>query len=60
MGKKDLRFLSTGLNFNYSPKKSDQGKHGITGNIYWVQRFPSTIQKARREITGNVNYSYAF
>ena len=59
-GQKGSPVLSTGLNFNYSPKKSDQGKHSIMGNIYWVQRFQSTIQKARREITVNVNYSYAF
>ena len=52
--------LSTGLNFSYSPKKAEQGKHMITANLGWVQRFRSAIQSQRREITGTLNYSYAF
>jgi hypothetical protein len=52
--------LSTGLNLNYSPKNTDQGKHNITASLNWVQRFRSAMNDSRRELTGTVNYSYAF
>ena len=52
--------LSTGMNINWSGRKSSEGKHGITSNITWVQRFRSTVQAGRREITATVNYSYSF
>ncbi len=52
--------LSTGLNINYSPGKSETGRHNVTGGISWVQRFRSEIRNSRREITGSLNYSYTF
>ena len=52
--------LSTGLSVNWSAGNKVNGKHNITSNITWVQRFRSEIRKGRREITATVNYSYAF
>lgn len=53
--------MSTGLNFYYSPKKTQDGKHSINFNLTWLQRFPSAIQKQKRsEFTGNLNYSFTF
>jgi hypothetical protein len=52
--------LSTSLNLNYSPKNTDQGKHNVTASLNWVQRFRSVLNSSRRELTGTINYSYAF
>lgn len=52
--------LSTGLNLGWTAGKKEQGKHSITSNISWVQRFRSSLQGSRREITATVNYSYSF
>jgi hypothetical protein len=59
-GKKGSPVLSNGFNLSYSPKKSEEGKHNITANINWVQRFRSEFQIARREITATINYAYSF
>ncbi len=52
--------LATGININYSPQKTKEAKHYVTGNLSWVQRFKSDIRSGRREITATVNYSYSF
>jgi hypothetical protein len=52
--------LSTSLNLKFTPKNTSQGKHNITGSLNWVQRFHSAMNDSRRELTGTVNYSYAF
>lgn len=52
--------LSTGLNLNWSGGKGEEGRHGITSNLSWVQRFKSERQAGRREITATLNYSYSF
>jgi hypothetical protein len=60
-GKQESPVLSTGLNLGYSPKKTEEGKHSINFNLTMVQRFPSEIQKLRRnEVTGNLNYAFTF
>jgi len=60
-GKKGSPVMSTGLNLGYSPKKSEEGKHSITFNLTWLQRFPSELQKQKRsELTGYLNYTFTF
>lgn len=60
-GKKGSPVLSTGINLGYSPKKTEEGKHSINFNLTMVQRFPSEMQKQKRnEITGNLNYAFTF
>lgn len=59
-GQKGSPVLANGLNFNYLPKKTNEGKQNISLNLTWVHRFSSVIQNQRSEITGNLNYSYAF
>jgi hypothetical protein len=60
-GKKGSPVMSTGLNLGYSPKKSEEGKHSITFNLTWLQRFPSELQKQKRsELTGYLNYAFTF
>ena len=60
-GQKGSPVMSTGLNFGYSPKKTEEGKHSINFNLTWLLRFPSAIQKQKcREFTGNLNYSFIF
>jgi hypothetical protein len=60
-GQKGSPVMSTGLNFYYSPKQTQDGKHSINFNLTWLQRFPSAIQKQKRsEITANLNYSFIF
>lgn len=59
-GIKGSPVLSTGLNLGWMAGKQEQGRHNITSNISWVQRFRSALQGSRREITATVNYSYSF
>lgn len=59
-GIKGSPVLSTGLNLGWMTGKQEQGKHNITSNISWVQRFRSALQGSRREVTATVNYSYSF
>ena len=60
-GKKGSPVMSTGMNLGYSPKKSEEGKHSITFNLTWLQRFPSELQKQKRsELTGYLNYTFTF
>lgn len=59
-GIKGSPVIATGININYSPRKTNEGRHNLTGNLSWVQRFRSEMQASRREITGTINYSYNF
>lgn len=59
-GVKGSPVLSTGLNINWSPGDSGGGKHSISSNLAWVQRFATATRPGRNEITATVNYSYSF
>jgi hypothetical protein len=59
-GVKGSPVVATGININYAPQKSTEGKHNLAGNLSWVERFRSQLQPGRREITATVNYSYTF
>jgi hypothetical protein len=59
-GIKSSPVLSSGLNLSRAQGKDKEGKHSLMAGITWVQRFRSAMQAGRREVTGNVSYSYVF
>lgn len=53
--------FSNGLNLGFTPKSQASTKHNLTGNINWLQRFPSGLKNDyRSELTASLNYSYTF
>lgn len=59
-GLKGSPVLATGININFSPQKTKEGRHSLIGTMSWIQRFRTEKQTARHEITATVNYSYTF
>lgn len=52
--------MSSGLNISRTTGKDKDGKHSFIAGVTWVQRLRSVAQSGRREITGNVSYTYSF
>jgi hypothetical protein len=60
-GKQESPLLSNGINISYSPKKPIAGgKHNLSFNTSFLQRFQSATQKYRSELTVNLVYGFTF